>query len=334
MVSARAHEATTHDRAGEAPRVSVVVATYNRAERLERLLEGLRAQTLPRREFEVVVVDDASTDSTKAALERALAAGDLDLRVLRHAENRGRASSREDGWRSARASLVAFTDDDCVPAPDWLEAGLSACASAAGAIVQGRTEPDPAEFDRLGPFSRTVRVPEYDAAFQTCNVFYPREVLESVGGFDLGGFGRVHGGEDSDLAWRAIKRGARGVFDDRPLVHHAVNELGPMGKLRVCAGWTLLAYARHPELRRAHFATPIFWKHTHLWLARALLGFLLPRRLWPLKLWLALPWARSLYARGKLEGGGPALAPFDAACDVAEMYAAARSSIQYGRLML
>jgi glycosyltransferase involved in cell wall biosynthesis len=316
------------------PRVSVAVATYERADRLERLLDGLRAQTLPAQDFEVIVVDDASGEATMATLDAAVASGDLDLHVIRHPENRGRAMSREDGWRAARAPVVAFTDDDCVPAPDWLETGLAACAENAGAIVQGRTEPDPEEVDRLGPFARTVRVPDYDAAFQTCNIFYPREVLESAGGFDTEAFGRVHGGEDSDLAWRAIKGGARAVFDERPLVRHAVNELGPTGKLRVCAGWTLLAYARHPELRRAHFATPIFWKHTHLWLARALLGLLLPRRLWALKVWLALPWARSLYARGRLEGGGPPLAPFYAACDVAEMYAAARSSAKYGRLML
>ena len=315
-------------------RVSVVVATYNRADRLERLLAGLRAQTLDRAEFEVVIVDDASRDRTPEVLAQAQAAGDLDLRVLRHEENRGRATSRQDGWRTARAPLIAFTDDDCVPAPDWLANGLEACAHSPGAIVQGRTEPDPEEIDRLGPFSRTVRVPEYDAAFQTCNIFYPREVLEAVGGFDTEAFGRVHGGEDSDLAWRAINRGFEGVFDERALVHHAVNELGPIGKLRVCAGWDFLAYARHPELRRAHFATPLFWKHTHLWLARALLGLLLPRRLWPAKLWLALPWLRSLRARAKLEGGGVAMAPYYAACDVAEMYAAVRNSVKYRHPML
>ncbi len=314
--------------------ISVVVATYNRAERLERLLAALRAQTLERDQFEVVVVDDASTDATPGALEIALAAGDLDLRVVRHAANRGRATSRQDGWQAAGAPLIAFTDDDCVPTPGWLESGLTACGENPGAIVQGPTEPDPAEADRLGPFSRTVRVEGYDAAFQTCNIFYPRDVLESVGGFDTEAFGQVHGGEDSDLAWRAIKAGATAVFDERPVVRHAVAELGPIGILRICASWTLLAYARHPELRRAHFATPRFWKLTHLWLARALLGLILPRRLWPLKLWLALPWARSLYARGKLAGGGPPLAPFYAACDVAEMYAAARSSLRYGQLML
>jgi glycosyltransferase involved in cell wall biosynthesis len=316
------------------PEISVVVATYNRARRLGRLLDGLRAQTLDRSRFELVIVDDGSSDETAAVLEAASREGDLDFTVISHAVNEGRAKSRQDGWRASRADLVAFTDDDCRPDPAWLEAGLAACEASRGAIVQGRTEPDPQEIGRLGPFSRTVRVVAYDAAFQTCNVFYPREVLERVGGFDVEAFGRVHGGEDSDLAWRAIKQGAAAVFDPAPLVHHAVNELGPLGKIRLCAGWSLLAYARHPELRRAHFANGVFWKRTHVWLAQAVVGLLLPRRAWPLRIALSIPWARSLYARGKLEGGGPALAPFYAACDVAEMYACVRNSAAHRTLIL
>jgi glycosyltransferase involved in cell wall biosynthesis len=316
------------------PKIAVVAATFNRATRLERLLEGLRAQTLPASEFEVVIVDDASTDSTAEVLERAARAGDLALEVIRKPANEGRASARQSGWRATAAPLVAFTDDDCVPDPGWLEAGLAACEANPETIVQGRTEPDPAEVESLGPFSRTVRVEAYDPAFQTCNIFYPRSVLERVGGFDVEAFGRVHGGEDSDLAWRAIESGTPAVFAAGPLVHHAVNELGPLGKIGFSAGWELLAYARHPELRRAHFANAVFWKQTHVWLAQALLGLLLPRRAWPLKLLLALPWVRSLYARGKLEGGGPALAPFYAACDAAEMYACIRNSARHGTLIL
>ena len=316
------------------PVVSVVVATFNRAERLARLLRALAGQTLDPARFEVVIVDDCSTDETPDVLADAVERGELALRTLRHAANEGRAKAREDGWRIAAADLIAFTDDDCVPDAGWLEAGLAASVANPGTIVQGRTDPDPAELDRIGPFTRTVSVAAYDPAFQTCNILYPRGVLEKVGGFDVEAFGRVHGGEDSDLAWRAIKGGAGAVFVPEALVHHAVNELGARGKLRLCAGWSLLAYARHPELRRAHFVSPLFWKQTHVWLARAMIGLVLPRRLWPLKIWLALPWLRSLHARGKLEGGGPALAPFYAACDAAEMYAAMRNSVEHRTLML
>ncbi len=317
------------------PEVAVVVATHNRADRLARLLAALEAQTLGSRRFEVIVVDDGSTDATPDVLAATASDSDLPLQSIRLSPNRGRAGAREAGWRSASAPLIAFTDDDCRPAPGWLEAGLTATAATPLTLIQGRTEPDPEELDALGPFSRTIWVTGYDAAFQTCNVFYPRALLELVGGFDTDAFGTVHGGEDSDLAWRVIEAGGRARFDPAPLVHHAVNDLGPLGKLRLSGAWSMLAYARHPALRRAHFATPVFWKKTHLWLAQAAISaLLLPRWAWPLKAWFAVPWLRSLYARGKLEGGGPALAPFYAACDIAEATAAIRNSIRYRRLML
>src|SRR3954452_3482097 len=102
------------------PRVTVVAATHNRARRLEALLASLAEQTIGTEAFEVVIVDDASQDDTPAVLERALA-GPLDLRVLRQAEGGGQAAARNAGWRAATAPVVAFTDDDCVCARDWLE---------------------------------------------------------------------------------------------------------------------------------------------------------------------------------------------------------------------
>jgi GT2 family glycosyltransferase len=320
--------------ATDPPHVSIVIATFNRDRRLQRLLDGLRVQTLRSETFEIVVVDDASTDRTTHVLAAELERGELDLRIISHRVNMGRAHAREQGWRQARAPLVAFTDDDCVPTPGWLEAGLAACEGQPGAIVQGRTEPDPRELDRLGPFARTVRVPEHDPAFQTCNVFYARELLEQVDGFDTEAFGRVHGGEDSDLAWRAIEAGASFAFAPSALVHHAVNQLGPVGKLRFAAGWSMLAYARHPQLRRAHFTYGVFWKRTHLWLIRALAAMFVPRRLLPLRALLVLPYARSLYARGKLEGGGPLMAPYFVLYDLAELYAALRSTLRWRTPMI
>src|SRR5436190_310359 len=118
------------------PDVSVVVATRDRAARLERLLAGLAAQTIGGDRFEVIVVDDGSADRTPALLAAAAERGELPLRTLRHDRPAGRAAAREDGWRAARGDLVAFIDDDCVPAPDWLAAGVE--ASASETIVQGR----------------------------------------------------------------------------------------------------------------------------------------------------------------------------------------------------
>ena len=159
-------------------------------------------------------------------LERAGREAPFQVVAVRHPENRGRAQARETGWRESRAELIAFTDDDCVPEPGWLEAGIAAAEAASGAIVQGATRPDRTQLDRLGPFARTVTVESFDPAFQTCNMFFPRAVLEGVGGFDVESFGRVHGGEDSDLAWRAIKAGAPAAFAPDARVEHAVDGLG------------------------------------------------------------------------------------------------------------
>jgi hypothetical protein len=247
----------------------------------------------------------------------------------------GPATAREQGWRAANGQLIAFTDDDCVPAPDWLETGAAAAAANPGAFVQGRTAPDPTELDSIGPFSRTIEVSELHPAFNTCNIFYPRALLERVDGFDDRAFGRSPGGEDCDLAWRAIAAGARPVFESGALVHHAVDRLGALGTLRVAARWTtpMLAYARHPELRR-DFVGGVFWKRTHYWLARALLGALLPARLAPLRNWLMYPYLRDIWARGRVLGGGPLLAPWYVLCDIVETVAVARAAVRYRRLML
>jgi GT2 family glycosyltransferase len=313
-----------------------VIATHNRAERLRALLEGLRAQTLEPERFEVVIVDDASADGTAALLARERDGGPR-LEVIRRTRNGGWAEAREEGRRIARAPLVAFTDDDCVPEPGWLEAGLRACQDNPGAIVQGRTEP--ASWDAEGlslfarPFTHTIDVPGPDPHYQTCNVFYPRELLERVGGFDVAGFTRARG-EDADLAWRALEAGATATFAPDAVVRHARNYLGPAGKLRRAASWDLRVYARHPGLRQAWFHRRVFWKGSHYLLARALLAALLPARMKAIRAWLAAPYAIHLAERGRREGGGPLLAPYYLANDLLELYAAMRSSIRYRVPML
>ncbi len=316
------------------PEISVVVATHNRAARLEHLLAGLRSQSIDARRFEVVVVDDGSTDATAATLTRVASEWPA-LRVIKRARAAGPATARNDGWRAAAGSVIAFTDDDCVPDPHWLERGLEAVAANPGAFVQGRTMPNPTELDATGPFSRTIEVAELHPAFNTCNILYPREILERIGGFDEVAFDRSPGGEDCDLGWRAIAAGARPVFAPETLVHHAIDRVGALGMLRVAARWTtpMAAYARHPGLR-SDFVGGIFWKRTHYWLARTLLALVLPSRMAPVRAWLMYPYLRDIWARGRVLGGGPLLAPWYVLLDLVETIAVARAAIRYRRLML
>ena len=319
----------------EPPRLGIVVSTRNRAEQLRELLDALAAQELAADAFEVIVVDDASTDETPQVLEAELARQRLRLRLVRRDSSGGAAIGREVGWRESAAPVIAFTDDDCVPDPHWARALLEACEANPTALVQGRTEPRPDQLDRTGPFSRTIDVVALDHAFQTTNIAYPRELLERIGGFDTGAYAGAVGGEDTDLAWRAIATGAEAVFADDALVHHAVNVLGPGGLLRVAARWTAaLPYARHDQIRRRYFVGGVFRKHTHLWLAMAVAGLLLPRRLRLLAVPLAIPYLRALRARGILQGGGLAMVPYFVLHDVVEVYATIRGGLRGGRLLI
>ena len=313
--------------------IAVVVATHERPRRLAELLSALRDQDRPA--DEIVVVDDGSGPQTGEILAAEQARGELPLRTIRRPLPAGPALAREQGWRATSSQAVAFTDDDCAPDRGWLAAIERALAEHPGSFVQGRTLPHPAELPELGPFSKTIWVRELNPAFQTCNMAYPRELLERIGGFDTEAFDRAPGGEDSDLGWRAIEAGAPPVFAGDALVHHAVENLGPLGKLRVAARWTtpMAAYARHPGLRR-EMILGIFWKRTHLWLVLALLALLLPTRWAPLRNWLMFPYLRDVWARGRMLGGGLALAPYYALHDLVETCAVARAAARYRRPML
>ncbi len=89
-----------------------------------------------------MIVDDGSTDETAEVLERERERGELDLRLISRAENGGLAVARQEGWRAARADLLAFTDDDCVPGPGWLAAGLAAARAQPGRDRPGTHGPE------------------------------------------------------------------------------------------------------------------------------------------------------------------------------------------------
>src|SRR4051794_1559353 len=207
--------------------LSVVVATRNRADRLSRLVRALEAQVAPP-PFELVIVDDASTDDTPAVLAQLAASSSIAVDAHRLASQGGPAAARNVGWRVARGGLIAFTDDDCEPQPGWL-AGL-ARGLADHDIAQGTTRANPHQPMR-GIFSRAPSATYERGFYETCNIGYRRDVLASVDGFDER-YGPRGGapvwGEDTDLAWRAKAAGATTTFVADAVVWH---DLKP-GRLR------------------------------------------------------------------------------------------------------
>jgi len=314
-----------------APRVSVVVATRDRVGRLRKLLDSLRRQSVS--DFEVIVVDDGSARGTPELMRRErdgeVEGPALALRDVRREEPGGPSAARNDGWPLAEAPLVAFIDDDCVATEDWLRELLATAEAAPGAVVQGRTLPDPREADRLGPYSRSLWVEEPGPYYQAANILYPRELLERLGGFDAEAFPYV--GEDTDLAWRALAAGARIEWAPAALVHHGVTKLGFVGALRMATRWTpsIRLFARHRALRDEHLTYGLFWKGSHYLLVRALLALALRRRSRWLALWLGAPYARHLLKRAGADGAGPRAVPFYVLHDLVELGAVARGAVRY-----
>lgn len=320
--------------------ISVVVATHNRAPSLARLFAGLAAQTGVEG-FDVVIVDDASTDDTWPVLNALADRTSLDITCQRLPRNAGPATARNVGWRATTAPIVAFTDDDCVPTPTWL-ANLAKSAAAAD-LVQGRTLPDPAQLQDLGPFSRTLDVSREDGYYQTCNVAYRRDVLERLGGFHEGF--RFPAGEDTDLAWRAKETGASTVFDADAVVHHDVRPSDFLAAIKDSWRWqsAALAVSRHPRLRDA-FASTYVWRDSHRWALGALAGIAVvataprSRGAWLLAAAGLAPYARYRTATAPLPGTGPRrrwlLLPGALAVDAAEIGACLVGSAKHKTLVL
>lgn len=235
------------------PRVAVVVSTHDRRDLALRATRALLAQDHD--DFEVVVVDDCSKDDTATALGRL---DDPRLRVLRTAANGGPAHGRNTGWAATDASWVAFTDDDCVAATDWLRQLEAAGADAD--VVQGATRPDPADAHHAGPWSRSLDIPAFSHRFETANLAVRRDLLVRLGGFDED----LRTGEDTDLGWRAIEAGARVAFAPQARVVHAVWPRTFGQFLRERRRWTSIVRVvrRHPGFRR-HLFLHVFYRPAH-----------------------------------------------------------------------
>lgn len=207
----------------------MIIPTRDRPARLRQCLAALVRSSVGRDRFEVIVVDDGGSE-TLDSITGAFT-DDIDVRLLRQPTS-GPARARNAGAASARANLLAFTDDDCRPAPDWLEQLVRRHAEAPDAAIGGRVSNGVERND----FSRASQVlldylyrrsnPEgADATFfASCNLAVPRaRFLES------GGFNESYpfaAAEDRDFCRRWQEHGGRLLYAPSAVVHH-FHTLGP-----------------------------------------------------------------------------------------------------------
>ncbi|RTZ48313.1 glycosyltransferase [Candidimonas sp. SYP-B2681] len=237
--------------------MSVVVPTYQRPDLLERCMNALLRQTMAPEAYEIIVCDDGPSLSAQRVVKSLpLTSGGRPLvRYIAVTATQGPAGARNAGWRAAMAPIIAFTDDDTVPDPGWLQSGALAMAvpadAAVGRIVMPLPE-NPSDYQK-----DAARL--QDAEFATANCFVRRDALEAVGGFDERYTSAWR--EDSDLHFSLLKKGYTIVKVPEAVVVH------PLRPARFAAGiamqrkvmFDVLLYRKHPDLYRQRIRSGAPW---------------------------------------------------------------------------
>jgi GT2 family glycosyltransferase len=236
---------------------TIQLCTYNRAALLERVLEACFDQTVADDSYEVVLVDDGSSDETPSVIERARLHAPCAFIVVSQ-ENRGLAGARNSGIARARGERIIFIDDDVLVLPNFVAEHLRSHAASPEAIVRGGAI-EVESLDELPPPVWSIK--NYSGNyFWTTNVSAPLATIRAIGGFDES-FSE-YGWEDIDVGLRLRARGVKAVFNPRALVYHfkpplRASSIEAMVRQARAKARTAVALARlHPHWR-AYLATGI-----------------------------------------------------------------------------
>jgi glycosyltransferase involved in cell wall biosynthesis len=240
-----------------APTFSVIIPSYDRHQHLPAVLNTLRAQTF--RDFEVIVVDQSATPWNGAE-----SYADLDFLYV-HTEVRGAVKARNTAAFFARGQVLAFTDDDCQPSPDWLlraDELLTSQPSLAGVegLVTSAGIDDPA-------YRSVTNEGFVGIGFMTANLFLRRDIFHAIDGFDER-FDNPHFREDTDLGWRALAYGDI-LFCREAVVFHpphprSLARESTAERARFFEKDALLLQ-KHPERYRELFLAEGHWERTAFW---------------------------------------------------------------------
>lgn len=255
-------------------KASVVVPAYNAQDTLGECLEAILSQTVPRDRYELIVVDDGSTDRTEEVARQ------YGVKVLKQ-HHQGPAMARNLGLREAKGAVILFTDADCAPAPDWLEKMLTPFSEDRIVGVKGAYMTHQrgviarfAQIEYETKYDR-MRKQRYIDFIDACSAAYTTEIIRSCGGFDPAF--PTSANEDIDLSFRLAKRGHKMLFAPEAIVFHIhPDSIWAYLKRKFKVGyWRALLYARHPDkvIRDSH--TPQSLK-AQVILGLALLALVIP----------------------------------------------------------
>lgn len=206
------------------PEISIVMATYNRVHLLHNQLVAFENQTLDQNRFEVVIVNDGSSDHTNIVLEEW--SDKLKNLSFVNQVNSGPAVARNTGVAHAKGEVIAFTDDDCIVDDDWLERILDVFKDESIKVLEGFTYTNK---KLRTPFTHQIENIKWNPVIPTCNAAYRKSFFEEIGGFDES-FPFPHN-EDTELAWRVLES-TDVLFLDNMKVYHPPIQVTFMSQLK------------------------------------------------------------------------------------------------------
>lgn len=240
--------------------VSVVIPTYNRGWVLKKSLEALLGQSYPKDKYEIILIDDGSTDDTKTMVESL--SPRCKLKYLRNEKRIGIPRTRNRGIREAKGKYIIFADSDVIATPEFIEQHMRYHKKYQNATVSGELIRVPS-FGQIGKKRKGI----FDLSlspFDTANVSVARKHLLEVGGFDENLL--AYGWQDLELGYRLRKAGLRSKRNPHALGYHYSEErtlsdlpaLCEKEKMRGASG--ALYYRKYPHLsvRLATHGNPLF----------------------------------------------------------------------------
>ena len=199
--------------------VSVIIPVFNDEKRLKLCLKALENQTYPQDLYEVIVVDNGSDESVEELVNQ------FSQAFVTYESDRGSYAARNKGISISRGELLAFTDSDCIPAPNWLEMGIKQLISTSNCgLVAGKIEiffknpgrPTAAEvYDAVTNLQQKKYVQDYNYG-ATANLFTFKKVFEQVGYFDSS----LKSGGDAEWGLRVHSQGYSLIYAEDSCVAH------------------------------------------------------------------------------------------------------------------
>jgi glycosyltransferase involved in cell wall biosynthesis len=239
-------------------KISVVIPTKNRSALLAEAIERIEFQTVPKEQYEVIIIDNDSSDDTRTVLEQAAKTyTNLKFGVQ---EKPGAAATRNAGLRLAKGDVILFIDDDVQAEPtliqahlDWHDRNPNSSVIGAVSMPWGDTSDPFLRYLRdhriLNPYTPSKGPIDF-SYYHTCNVSTPAQMLLNVGGFNENF--KIYGMEDIELGYRLQSAGCRMVFAaDARAVHYRFPGYQDFVERSEQAGYSLGYLIRlHPELKK------------------------------------------------------------------------------------